>query len=194
MSHQMTNHEQPKTRSISADQGQALCMSNVIAFGFLACVLFALALPAEARHRDWNDHYRHHDRWDDGRHWDNRWDYHPQQGHGYYYNDGWSRNHYDRRHRRNRNNEGLALIDGVLIGSLVTHAIHESRREPRISRQPVYRESVYESGPVVRSTRIVRGAEGRRLFRDRNGDCFERTSSAYREEVLVEIDRGACAW
>lgn len=181
-----------------ATQAEPVSMKRMFLAGFLVLSLIALALPAEARHRDWNDHYRNHDRgwdrgWDQGRH--NRWNHHPQQNYGYYYNDGWSRHHYDRGHRRNRNNEGLYLLGGVLVGSLVTHAIHESRR----SWQPVYRETVYESGPVIRSTRVIRsdvtrGAEGRRLFRDRNGDCFERTTSAYGEEVLVEIDRESCAW
>jgi hypothetical protein len=167
---------------------------RILLLAMLATALLVVTSPAQAGRRGWNDHYRHHDRWDSGHHFGNRWDYHPQQQHGYYYNDGWSRHHYDRRHHRDRNNEGLYLLGGVLVGSLVTHAVHESRRAPRISSRPVYRETTYESGPVVRSTRIVRGAEGRRLFRDRDGNCFERTRSAYGEEVLVEIDRAACAW
>ena len=170
--------------------------ARVFLYAFMACALVALALPAQAGHRDWNHHYRE-GHWNRGYDYGNRWGHHPQRNHGYYYNDRWSRHHYDRGHRRNRNNEGLALIGGVLLGSLVTHAIHESR-DPYPSRRPVYRETVYESGPVVRSTRIISRAEpavsGRRLFRDRNGDCFERTTSAYGEEVLVELDREACAW
>ncbi|MBM4206009.1 MAG: hypothetical protein FJ194_17985 [Gammaproteobacteria bacterium] len=171
---------------------------RLLLLALFAATLMVLTSPAEAGHRHWNDYYRHQDRWDDhwdgGHYWGNRWDYHPQQHHGYYYNDGWGRHHYDRRHRQNRNKEGLYLLGGVLVGALVTHAIHENRPEPRISRQPVYRERVYDSGPVVRSSRIVRGAEGHRLFRDRNGDCFERTISSRGEEVLVEVDHRECAW
>jgi|GEM_PF-2013448 len=171
---------------------------RILLLAVFAAMLLVATTQAEARHRDWNDHYRgshgRNGQWDRGYDWDNRWNYHPQQHHGYYYNDGWSRHHYDRSHRRDRNKEGLYLLGGVLIGSLVTHAIHESRREPRVSRQPVYRETVYESSPVVRSTRIARSADGRRLLRDRNGDCFERTTSAYGESVLVEVDHRECAW
>lgn len=147
-----------------------------------------IALPAQAGHRG-------HDRW-------NRYnDYqrHDYGGHGNYggyndygYNDYGGGRHYGS-HGRRHGREALFLAGGLIVGSVLTNAYHNSY-ERRVVRQPVYRDVVYDSSPIVRSTQVIRQSQGRRLFRDRNGDCFERTTSANGEELLIELDRSTCAW
>ena len=151
------------------------------------------ALPAQAGHNGhdrWN-RYNDYQRHDYGGHWNNR------GYNGYGYNDhGYSDYRGGRHHRshgRRHGREAAYLVGGLVVGSLLTNAYHNSY-EQRVVRQPVYREVVYDSSPIVRSTQVIRQNQGRRLFRDRNGDCFERSTSAYGEELLVELDRSACAW
>lgn len=147
-----------------------------------------IALPAYAGHHGhdrWNRHnnYQHHDY---GGRWNNR-------GYNDYgYNDYRGGRHH-RSHGRHHGREAAYLVGGLVVGSLLTNAYHNSY-ERRVVRQPVYREVVYDSSPIVRSTQVIRQNQGRRLFRDRNGDCFERSTSAHGEELLVELDRSACAW
>lgn len=147
-----------------------------------------IALPAQAGHHG-------HDRW-------NRYnDYqrHDYGGHGNYggyndygYNDYGGGRHYGS-HGRHHGREALFLAGGLIVGSVLTNAYHNSY-ERRVVRQPVYRDVVYDSSPIVRSTQVIRQNQGRRLFRDRNGDCFERTTSANGEELLIELDRSTCTW
>jgi len=165
-----------------------IAVRNVLAVLLVAGSVVALPAYAGNRdrgHRDWNRHhdYSHFDRGGYRQHGGYR-------NHGY--NDYRGGHHY-RSHGRGHGREALYLAGGLVVGSALTHAYHTSYA-PRTFRQPVYREVVYESSPIVRSTQVIRQTEGRRLFRDRNGDCFERTTSAYGEELLVELDRSACAW
>ena len=153
----------------------------------------AIALPAQAGHHG-------HDRWN--RHNDyqnyNRDGYGNHGGHNNYgynnygYNDSYGGRHH-RSHGRHHGREVAFLAGGLIVGSLLSNAYHNSY-ERRAVRQPVYHEVVYDSSPIVQSTQVIRQNEGRRLFRDRNGDCFERSTNSYGEELLVELDRGACAW
>jgi len=173
-------------------------LHRLLATTLVVTALAVSALPAQAGGRDWghrDGHWNRHDyNW-------NRHGHSPR--HGYYSNSyrnsygnshgDWGRGGYYRSHRGGHGDKGLYLAGGLILGSLITHAYHRSY-EPVTVRQPVYREVVYESSPVVTSTRVIREAPGRRLFRDRNGDCFERTTSVNGEELLVEIDRTACAW
>ena len=93
--------------------------------------------------------------------------------------------HYNRgyRHRRHRSNDrGAYLIGGLAIGAIVTHAIHNSANR-RVERDRVYRND-------HQNTRRI----SRRLFRDRDGNCFERTHNQQGDELLIELDRAECAW
>lgn len=159
----------------------------------------AVVLPAQAGdhhrgYRDWgrhDNHYSHYDRGYAGHGYGRHRDRY--RGYDNYYR-GHGGGHHYRSHGRNNNRDVLYLAGGLILGSALTHAYHNSYSEPRVVRQPVYREVVYDSSPIVRSTRVIREAEGRRLFRDRNGDCFERTTSANGEELLVELDPSSCSW
>lgn len=155
-----------------------------------------IALPAQAGHRDWDRHndYSRHDRggYENYGGYNN---YGDNYGHNYshdYRHDSYRGGHH-RSRGRHHGREALFLAGGLIVGSVLTNAYHNSY-ERRVVRQPVYREVVYDSSPIVRSTQVIRQNEGRRLFRDRNGDCFERTTSANGEELLVELDRSTCAW
>lgn len=164
-----------------------IAVRNILAVLLVAGSITALPAHAGDRGRGHNDWNRHHDysRFDRG-----------YGKHGGYrnhrYNNYRGRGHHHS-HGRHHGSEALYLASGLIVGSALTHAYHSSYA-PRTYRQPVYREVVYESSPIVRSTQVIRQSEGRRLFRDRNGDCFERTTSDYGEELLVELDRSACAW
>ena len=153
-----------------------------------------IALPAQAGHRGhdrWNNRHHDYQRYDYGGH-RNYGGYNDYRYYGYGY-DGYRGGRHYRSHGRHHGREAAYLVGGLIVGSVLTNAYHNSY-ERRVVRQPVYREVVYDSSPIVRSTRVIRSTEGRRLFRDRNGDCFERTTSANGEELLVELDRNACAW
>jgi hypothetical protein len=102
---------------------------------------------------------------------------------GHHYRHGHRGYHHRRHHRRHRghhSNEAAYLAGGLILGSILTHAYHEPRR--------VVRRTVVHDPVVIRRT------EGRRLFRDRDGNCFERTRSRSGDELLIELDRSECAW
>ncbi len=115
------------------------------------------------------------------------------RGHGYHrgYRHGYR--HGYRRHHRRHNNDAAYLAGGLILGSLFTHAYYNHRDH-------YHGHDRY----VVRGSRTIRtepryqtrdqGAVSRRLFRDRNGDCFERIYDASGEEVLLELDAAECNW
>ncbi|MEZ5595463.1 MAG: hypothetical protein R3E84_03585 [Pseudomonadales bacterium] len=133
-------------------------------------LLTATALPAQAGHRN-----------------------HGWQGHGYHHS-GYRAPYYGYRSSHHHHGDrGAYLVGGLLVGSLLAGAWYDNYYAPRVVSQPVYREVVYDTTPLVRSTRVIR-EEGRRLFRDRNGNCFERSLSANGDDLLVELDPAECAW
>jgi hypothetical protein len=75
------------------------------------------------------------------------------------------------------------LIGGLVLGSMLTHA-YERRHQPYI---------VHESS-VVQIPAETQRRVSRRLFRDRNGNCFERNFNSAGDELLVELDPSECAW
>jgi hypothetical protein len=106
---------------------------------------------------------RHHDR-----HYDRRHDYRPrgsQHHHHYYYP------------KRQRSNEGAYLLGGIVIGSVLTHAVQPPR-------------TYYAPAPVVVHPAP---AYGRRLLRDTYGNCFERQGSGP-GEVLIPLPQWECSW
>ena len=103
---------------------------------------------------------------------------------GHYYHDyrPYRRYCHHRRHRHH-SRRGAYLAGGLLLGSIITHAYHRANH-------PHYNER-------VRERRVVRSEPHevtRRLFRDRNGNCFERTQNSRGAQVLIELDPGECAW
>jgi len=107
-------------------------------------------------------------------------------GHGYHagyhrsYRRGY-RHGYRRGHRRN--NDAAYLAGGLVLGSLLTHAYHNHQdryvRDVRVVRER----------PLRQSERV-----SRRLFRDRHGNCFERTYTPDGDELLLELDERQCHW
>ena len=95
------------------------------------------------------------------------------------------------RHRRHRgHNRGAYLAGGVVLGALLSHAIHPTHHSYRRSRYDddyVIRRVVREQ-PVNRSSNVTR-----RLYRDRDGNCFQRKQQND-EELLIELDPSECAW
>ncbi|MFU8816461.1 MAG: hypothetical protein ACNA7W_14015 [Pseudomonadales bacterium] len=84
--------------------------------------------------------------------------------------------------RKRRSNEGAYLLGGIVIGSVLTHAVQTSRQHQPPRQYAPAPGSGY-APPVVT----------RRLFKDRYGDCFERHSDAGRE-VLIPLPDWECNW
>lgn len=102
-------------------------------------------------------HYRHHDR-----------HYNRHYRHGY-------------RHRRHHRDRVAYLAGGLVLGSIITHALHRPH-EPVVSRR-VYRDRVY-----------VDSGSTRRLLRDVDGNCYEREYNRRGDEILIALPDSACAW
>ena len=109
-------------------------------------------------------------------------------GHGYRhgYSHGYRSGH---GHHRGHSDHGAYLVGGIILGSLISHA-YQRRHEPYFMRET--------TTEVTRQSRVVRGTAetpvARRLFKDRYGDCFERSYDSAGNEVLVELDPNECAW
>ena len=106
------------------------------------------------------------------------------RGHGQRYYGDHHRSHgyrYGHRSHHGHSSRGAYLAGGLVLGSLLSHAYHR-RHDPY----------------VVRETRVVRRSTetpvARRLFKDRNGNCYERNYNQAGDEVLVELDPNECAW
>lgn len=129
--------------------------------------LGAFSQSAEARRGHHYDGYGHHG-----------------YGYGYGYRHGYG-------HRRHHDHSGAYLAGGLIVGSLLTHAWHRSY-EPRY-----YEPRVYTSSRVIveRPARVVRRTTtvSRHLFRDRDGNCFEKRYRAG-EELMTELDPRECDW
>ena len=123
------------------------------------------------------DAYRHH-RYDRAR--DHRARDHRYRDHRY-------RHH----HRSHHSSRGEYLLGGVVIGSILGHALSSTRDYPP-SRVVHYERVVVE--PRVRRTRVIEPAVTRRLYRDIDGNCFERRQDGTGSELLVELPAEACAW
>lgn len=116
-----------------------------------------------------------------GRHYDRY--YHG--GYGHYDRHHYRGHRYKRHHRRHRSSDRAAyLVGGLVLGSLITNAYHRSN-EPYVER----RVSYYEPRRIRSSSRVTR-----RLFRDRDGNCFERNYNRQGDEIMIELDPAQCAW
>jgi hypothetical protein len=84
------------------------------------------------------------------------------------------------RHHYHGGNDGAYLLGGIVIGSILTHALI-APPAPTVYAPP--RRVVYEGAPV-----------SRRLFRDIDGNCFERRNDSVGGELLIELPPQECAW
>lgn len=140
------------------------------------------AVPAEAGGRHFNGYQNtpggyYYDR---GYRHSRRHRYRDSRRHDYRYN---NRYHY---RQRSRSNRGAYLAGGILLGSVITHAL----TQPRYERRP---DSYHESR-VIRETTRQSVTPSRRLFRDRDGNCFERALDERGNEVLIDLPDSECAW
>ena len=77
------------------------------------------------------------------------------------------------------------MVGGLVLGSLLTNAYHRSH-EPYVARES---RVVHTAAHTTAQAPV-----SRRLFKDRNGDCFERNYNSVGDEVLVELHPNECAW
>ncbi len=126
-----------------------------------------------------------------------------------------ARNRYDRRgyrySRRDRSdNRGAYLIGGLVVGSLITHAItnnrndrnhdrhydrHYDSRQDRHTSRTYDRSKSYTTYSTGGSARDAGEAPvSRRLFRDAQGNCFERQTGPDNQELLIDLPAEECSW
>lgn len=97
-----------------------------------------------------------------------------------------------RPYRGARRWDGGAFVGGVVLGSLLSQPVRE-RSVERV---------VYRTQPAPRTREVVYAVESRRtsvssrrrLLRDLEGNCFERTTNAAGDEVRIELDPAECAF
>lgn len=156
------------------------------------CFSALLAMVATSAHAGGPGHgYRGHDGYSNSRGYGHRY------GRSVRYNRGYNRGY--RHGRRFRSsNRGAYLAGGLILGSVITHAL----------TRPQYQERVveYRTEPAVTGTRRYEtrsydaraeaptGAISRRLFRDRDGNCYERETNANGDELLIELPERDCDW
>ena len=102
---------------------------------------------------------------------------------GHYYGHGHGHGHGYRYGYGHSGHGAGYLIGGLVLGSMLTHA-YERRHQPYLVQ-----ESRVVQIPAETQRRV-----SRRLFRDRNGNCFERNFNSAGDELLVELDPSECAW
>jgi hypothetical protein len=144
----------------------------------LALMLAAAPAQAHAKGKGGHDYYdrghgyhdRHHGR-DYGRGRDYRRDYRPKgRPHQYHH-------HHHHYAPKQRSNEAAYLLGGIVIGSVLTHALQPPRAHYAPAPAVVYHAPVY----------------GRRLLQDTYGNCFERRGEGARE-VLIPLPQWECTW
>lgn len=120
---------------------------------------------------------------------------------GGYYGDhhgshhGYNRHHYNG-HYRNRNHHGEYLIGGLILGSLISHSYRERRSYPRHTYSRSYNNNPYYQDGYSRVIRTTNTpiVTGRRLFKDIDGNCFERRQDTNGDELLEALPIEECAW
>ena len=100
------------------------------------------------------------------------------RGYGGHYSGGG--HHY--RHHGHHSNHGAYIAGGLILGSLISNSY---RRHP---------ERVVVQRTVVREPTVITNSPSRRLFRDRDGNCFERTRTKQNDELIVALDPSECDW
>jgi hypothetical protein len=158
-------HDLAKFR-IQNELGTKLHSSVVTKIAIVGAVV--MMLSAFSAPAEAGSHYRGHQGY--GGHY-NRHSYRHSYGHGY-----------RRSHRSHHSNRGAYLVGGLVLGGIIASAIHRNH-DPYVVRE----------SRVEQSSRADRRVT-RRLYRDRDGNCFERTFSSNGDELLSELDPADCAW
>ena len=100
--------------------------------------------------------------------------------------------------------DGGALIGGLVLGSLLNQATANRPMTEVVYRNPPVRTRTListrqptRSRSVISSSRPISSLinqNGRRLLRDIEGNCFERTRNTAGEELSVQLDPAECAF
>jgi hypothetical protein len=86
--------------------------------------------------------------------------------------------YYGNHHNNNNNSDWPAyLIGGAVLGSVLTNVYHNSQVQ-QVPAQQV----------------MVAPQQGRRLLRDLNGNCYDRSTDANGNELRTELPPSACNW
>jgi hypothetical protein len=120
--------------------------------------------------------------------WHGNGNHDDDHGHGSWHNPGYHpapvRPYYPYypypQHKNNNNHTEWPayLVGGLVLGALLTNAFPGSRPAQ-------YADNVPSSPP---------GLQGRRLFRDANGNCYERRTDSAGNELSTELPASACDW
>jgi len=109
-------------------------------------------------------------------------DRHHRRSHHYSYGYSFG-HHYGGHHYSSHHSDAGWLLGGFVLGSMLTRPYYRS--EPVVRT----REIVYVKDPATNSTIAV---TGRRLLKDLEGNCFERTVDEDGNELRVQLDPGEC--
>ena len=105
--------------------------------------------------------------------------YYPYRSVGYPHYGGYPAYPYYGQHHNNDNHSDWPayLIGGAVLGSVLTNVYHNSQAQQAAPAYQTY------------------GApQGRRLLRDLNGNCYERTTDGAGNELRSELPRSECNW
>ncbi len=115
-------------------------------------------------------------------------DRHYRRSHHYSYGHHYSGHHFSFGHHYSSHHSDAGwLLGGLVLGSVLSRP--QYRYDYR--SQPVVRtrEIVYVKNRATNSTKAV---TGRRLLKDLEGNCFERTVDEDGNELRVQLDPGEC--
>lgn len=135
--------------------------------GALALALLIWISPTQADHRDYSIYGSGYK----GGHHPYRYE-HRRYGH---------RRH-GHRHRPHGDRSAY-LAGGLIVGALIVDALHRRQHYPSTLRHA-------RGYPPARAKRRLT----RELYRDRYGDCYERTYGRRGDEILIQIDPAFCRW
>ena len=100
--------------------------------------------------------------------------------------------------------DGRALIGGLVLGSLLNQATANRPTTRVVYRKPPVRtRTLVSTSQPTRSRSVISSSRpqttlinqnGRRLLRDIQGNCFERTQNTAGEELRVQLDPAECAF
>ncbi len=99
---------------------------------------------------------------------------------------------YANRYSRHGHRDSSSFVGGLVLGSLLSYPLYSSRRSYRAY------DTVYRSRPVIRTREVVYAnqstpvANGRRLLRDLEGNCFERLIDEDGNEMRIQLDASEC--
>ena len=96
------------------------------------------------------------------------------------------------------------LIGGLMLGSLLNQAIANRSTSKGVYRNPAVRtRTLISTGQPARSRSSISSSRprstlinknGRRLLRDLEGKCYERTENTAGEELRIELEPAECAF